>query len=425
MYLNLIDELKNDAQALEARDMIKDCVHCGMCLGACPTYGIVGDELDSPRGRIYQIKNLLEGTADLSSVQHHLDRCLTCRSCETACPSGVKYGHLLEWGRGFLAKKHRRGMVSRLKINGFRQVLTQPVLFGALWKTASAVSGALPSAYANKLKPAALAPSNVTIPSVEPIDVTVILHQGCVQNTMSPNINHATQHLLQAWGVTVLNANDGCCGAIAAHTDDASGARQMAAHNLAAWEAVFKLHPKALILSNASGCGVQLKDYGHAFKHDDAYAALAMRISAAVRDVSELVAEILDKQPLIKSALRARIDALPKTATRMAYHEPCTLQHGQKLKGRVAQMLSELGLSLTPSVNTHLCCGSAGAYSVMQPELSKQLLNNKIKDLKLDEAAGVLSANIGCICHIASATDKPVLHWVEWLEAVWSNDGRI
>jgi glycolate oxidase iron-sulfur subunit len=420
MYLNLTDELKGDTQALAARDLIQDCVHCGMCLGACPTYGIVGDELDSPRGRIYQIKNLLEGNADLASVQYHLDRCLTCRACETACPSGVKYGHLVEWGRSFLAKKHRRGLGTQLKITGFRRVVTQSVLFDALWKVGSAVSTILPKATADKLKRPTFESLHTPIPVVKPLGLTVILHQGCVQKSMSPNVNHATVRLLQAWGVTVLQVTDGCCGAIAAHTDDAAGAKQMAVHNLSTWAPLLKNHSGALIVSNASGCGLQLKEYGHAFQTDETYARLAADISAAVRDVSEVLAHILLTYPDLKSALRLKVEGLPIEARRVAYHEPCTLQHGQKLKGRMAGLLSDVGVLLAPSVNTHLCCGSAGAYSVMQPELSQQLLHNKIQDLKLDKADRVLSGNIGCICHLASATEKPVSHWIEWLEMVWS-----
>ena len=426
MYLNLTDALKNDAAALDARDIIKDCVHCGMCLGTCPTYGVLGDEQDSPRGRIYQIKNMLEGQADLASVQQHLDRCLTCRSCETTCPSGVQYGHLLEWGRDHLSQHHTRSWAERTQLRVLRHVLTRPALFGMLWRAASVVKNALPATYAAKLKPAAWSvsstPETVTL---QPIDLTVIVHQGCVQNTISPNINQATMRLLAAWGVNVQTVQDGCCGAIAAHTDDAAGARAMAARNIKAWGAFLDKQPNALVVSNASGCGVQLKGYGHLFKHDDKHAVSAQKVSAAVRDVSEVILLILKAYPVVRDAVQARIAALPDAAKYMAYHEPCTLQHGQKLKGSVSGLLTEIGVRLAPSINTHLCCGSAGTYSITQSELSKQLLNNKINDLKMDNAAFVLSGNIGCISQIASAADVPVLHWIEWLDAVWAGDARV
>ena len=427
MYLNLTDALKNDAAASDARDIIKDCVHCGMCLGTCPTYGVLGDEQDSPRGRIYQIKNMLEGQADLASVQQHLDRCLTCRSCETTCPSGVQYGHLLEWGRGHLNQHHTRSWAERSKLGVLRHVLTRPTLFGVLWRTASVVKKALPATYAAKLKPAAWSASTVSARLVvePPIDLTVVVHQGCVQNTMSPNINRATMRLLTAWGVSVQTVQDGCCGAIAAHTDDAAGARAMAARNIQVWGEFLSKQPNALVVSNASGCGVHLKEYAHLFKHDEVQAASAQKISTAVRDVSEVVQLILTRYPAVRDALQIKIEALPDAAKYVAYHEPCTLQHGQKLKGSVSGLLTEIGVRLAPSINTHLCCGSAGTYSITQPELSKQLLNNKINDLKLDKVAFVLSSNIGCISQIASAADAPVLHWIEWLDAVWSGDARV
>ena len=426
MHINLTDALKHDAAALDAQDIIKDCVHCGMCLGTCPTYGVLGDEQDSPRGRIYQIKNMLEGQADLASVQQHLDRCLTCRSCETTCPSGVQYGHLLEWGRGHLSQHHTRPWLERSRLGVLRHVLTRPALFGVLWRAASVVKGALPAQYAAKLKPAAWSASTAPAASTgQASDLTVVVHQGCVQNTMSPNINQATLRLLSAWGVTVRTVQDGCCGAIAAHTDDMNGARSMAARNIQVWGEVLAAQPNALVVSNASGCGVQLKEYGHLFKHDDKYAESAQKISTAVRDVSEVVVLILNQHAPIKNELKARIAALPEAARYVAYHEPCTLQHGQKLKGSVAALLADLGVRLAPSINTHLCCGSAGTYAITQPEVSKQLLSNKIKDLKMDNAAFVLSGNIGCISQVASAANVPVLHWVEWLDAVWANDARV
>lgn len=426
MYLNLSDALKHDAAALEARDIIKDCVHCGMCLGTCPTYGVLGDEQDSPRGRIYQIKNMLEGQADLASVQQHLDRCLTCRSCETTCPSGVQYGHLLEWGRDHLRQHHTRAWAERGKLGVLRHVLTRPALFGVLWRAASVVKKALPATYAAKLKPAAWSASTAPAAVVlQPIDLKVIVHQGCVQNTMSPNINQATIRLLSAWGVSVQTVQDGCCGAIAAHTDDAVGARAMAMRNIRVWGELLDTQPKTLVVSNASGCGAQLKEYGHLFKHDEAQAESAQKVSAAVRDVSEVILWVLKQYPVVRDALKTRIAALPDAAKYMAYHEPCTLQHGQKLKGSVSGLLTEIGVRLAPSINTHLCCGSAGTYSITQPELSKQLLSNKINDLKMDNVAFVLSGNIGCISQIASAAHAPVLHWIEWLDAVWAGDERV
>lgn len=410
MHLDLIESLKNDAHALKARDVVKDCVHCGMCLGACPTYGIVGDELDSPRGRIYQIKNLLEGQADARSVQQHLDRCLTCRSCETACPSGVQYSQLLEWGREHLAQTQQRPWFERTKLGVLRRVLTRPKWFAALWRV-----GLL----TRQVKPAALSASHsVTPTTANPLGLTVIVHQGCVQKTMSPNINRATERLLKAWGVEVVMLPSECCGAILAHTDDMAGARVLAQKNTAIWHDYLTAQPDALIVSNASGCGVQLKDYAHVLAHDPS----AQKVAQAVRDVSEVVSMLLNRHADLFDSLKQRIAALPDAAKYVAYHEPCTLQHGQKLKGSVSQMLTALGLRLAPSINTHLCCGSAGTYSVMQPDLSTQLLQQKIADLKSDNAACVLSGNIGCINQIGSATDQPVLHWVEWLDAVWAGD---
>ena len=423
MHLDLIDSLKHSEGALSTQKLIESCVHCGMCLGTCPTFGITGDEADSPRGRIYQVKNLLEGQADAGAVQLHLDRCLTCRSCETTCPSSVNYGEILEWGREHLSEHHARLFMQRMQLKVLRAVLTRPKLFGALWRVGAIGAAVLPKQYARKLsyRTPFKQPSSSPIKTLPSIDLTVLIHQGCVQNTLSPNINQASERLLHAWGVRVLHVQDHCCGAVSAHSDDLSGARAFAKRNIQAWQTVLEEQPKALIISNASGCGVQLKQYGSLFKTNDALHASAQQVSAAVRDIAQIFETICQLQTPLVPEMQHRIGQLNPAQKRMSYHESCTLQHGQKLKGMVPKLLRELGLELSPSINTHLCCGSAGTYSITQAKLSQQLLENKIKDLKCEGSAGILSANVGCIHHIASGTEIPVMHWIEWLDAVWTN----
>ncbi|MDH1292964.1 glycolate oxidase subunit GlcF [Comamonas terrigena] len=411
MQTNLAPEYRSTPEGQEAEAILRKCVHCGFCTATCPTYQTLGDELDGPRGRIYLIKQVLEGATPTRATQAHLDRCLTCRNCETTCPSGVQYGHLVDIGRKVVDEKVQRPLGERLKRWALKEGIPSP-LFAPAMKLGQAVRPLLPEVLKAKVPPKTEHGAWPTRTHAR----KVLLLAGCVQPAMLPNINYATARVLDAVGIqTVIADKAGCCGAVKFHLNDQDSARDQMRANIDAWWPAVEAGEVEAIISNASGCGAMVKDYAHALRDDSAYAAKAQRVSALARDLSELLPALLPELA-DKLAGRAKVPALP-----MAYHPPCTLQHAQKLKGVVEANLGKLGFQLrTSRTESHLCCGSAGTYSILQSDISQQLRTRKLH--ALDEAfeggapAAILSANIGCITHLQAGTAVPVRHWVEVLD---------
>ncbi|WP_119963968.1 glycolate oxidase subunit GlcF [Simplicispira lacusdiani] len=404
MQTQLAPEFQGTPEGIEAEAILRKCVHCGFCTATCPTYQLLGDELDGPRGRIYLIKQVLEGAQPTRSTQLHLDRCLTCRNCESTCPSGVQYGHLVDIGRKIVDEKVPRPVGERALRWALKEGLPSPV-FGPAMKVGQAVRGLLPAGLRAKV-PAPEAPG--ALPARQHARKVLML-EGCVQPAMMPGINSATVRVLDAAGIqTVVAREAGCCGAVKFHLNDQDGGlAQMRANIDAWWPWVEKGEVEAIVM-NASGCGVTVKEYGHLLRHDPAYAGKAARISALTRDLSELL-------PDIAPALQGRLRNVPQGV--VAFHPPCTLQHGQKLRGGVEQHLRALGFDVRLTANeSHLCCGSAGTYSVLQAELSGQLRDRKLGHLGALQPTVITSANIGCITHLQSGTQTPVRHWVQVLD---------
>ena len=404
MQTNLAPEYKNRAEGLEAESILRKCVHCGFCTATCPTYQLLGDELDGPRGRIYLIKQVLEGEEPTRKTQMHLDRCLTCRNCETTCPSGVEYGHLVDIGRKLVDEKVSRPVGEKALRWALKEGLPSP-LFGPAMAIGQLVRPLLPKSMKNKVPEKRSAGERPMREHVR----KVLMLEGCVQPSMSPNINSATARVLDAAGIeTIIAKKAGCCGAVKFHLNDQDGGKAQMRANIDAWWPHVENNQVEAIVMNASGCGVTVKEYGHILQHEAAYADKAAKISSLTKDISELLPELV-------AALKPKI----KTANpeQLAFHPPCTLQHGQQLKGGVEKYLSELGFNVqTASCEAHLCCGSAGTYSVLQPELSYQLRDRKLGNLAEMKPAAILSANIGCITHLQSGTNVPVRHWIEKLD---------
>jgi glycolate oxidase iron-sulfur subunit len=408
MQTHLAPEFKDTPEGQEAEAILRKCVHCGFCTATCPTYQLLGDELDGPRGRIYLIKQMLEGEQPTEKTQLHLDRCLTCRNCESTCPSGVEYGALIDIGRSIMERKVERGAGSKALRWAIKEGITSP-LFAPAMKLGQALRPLLPAVLKGKVPPAQDAgrwPDRTHTRKV-------LLLAGCVQPSMMPNVNSATARVLDAAGIqTVVPPAAGCCGAVRFHMNDQEGGRDHMRHNIDTWWPYVERGEVEAIVMNASGCGVTVREYGHHLQHDTAYAEKARRISELTRDLSELLPDIA---PLLKPVLAA---ARPDSdAGVLAFHPPCTLQHGQQLRGGVEHWLGELGFTvrLAPG-ESHLCCGSAGAYSMLHPEIAQQLRDRKLGHLKEVAPQTIVSANVGCIAHLQSGTDTPVRHWVEVLD---------
>ena len=404
MQTNLAPEYQNTADGKAAEAILRKCVHCGFCTATCPTYQLLGDELDGPRGRIYLMKQVLEGETPTRKTQLHLDRCLTCRNCESTCPSGVDYGHLIDIGRKLVDAKVPRAASENALRWALKEGMNSP-LFAPAMKMGQMVRGLMPASLRNKVpekQNAGIWPSRTHARKV-------LLLKGCVQPAMMPNIDAATARVLDAAGIQSVFANKaGCCGAVKFHLNDQEGGMAQMRANIDAWWPHLE-GPNAVeaILMNASGCGVMVKDYGHVLRDDPVYAAKAKRISALTKDLSEWL-------PELAGALAGKINTGGQT---VAFHPPCTLQHGQQLKGGVETHLAQLGFDVKPILNEpHLCCGSAGTYSVLQPDIAYQLRDRKLGHLNDTQAQVILSANIGCITHLQSGTATPVKHWVELLD---------
>jgi glycolate oxidase iron-sulfur subunit len=409
METHLADFIRDTVAGREAEAILRKCVHCGFCTATCPTYQLLGDELDGPRGRIYLIKQVLEGAAPTEKTRLHLDRCLTCRSCETTCPSGVHYSRLLDIGRQVVEQRVPRTGSDALLRGALRAALPRSTLFGTAMKLGQMVRPLLPGALKSKVPPLS---SAGTLPAEAPegLPRRMLALAGCAQPSMYPNINGAARRVLAKLGIHLFeDGGAGCCGAVKLHLDDAEGARENARRNIDAWWPHIESGVEAIVVT-ASACGVQLKDYGHLLQEDDAYRAKAVHVASLARDVSEVVAAE-------QTALRELLAARPAPARRpLAFHAPCTLQHGLKLRGGIENLLAAAGFDLTPVADSHLCCGSAGTYSILQPELSQRLRDNKLAALSAGAPQGIASANIGCIAHLQGGCGLPVRHWIEWLD---------
>jgi glycolate oxidase iron-sulfur subunit len=412
MQTKMSQEFKGTPDGEEAEAILRKCVHCGFCNATCPTYQVLGDELDGPRGRIYLIKQLLEGGDVTRSTQLHLDRCLTCRNCETTCPSGVEYGHLIEIGRRLTDERVNRPAAEQGIRWLLKEGLTSP-LFAPAMKAGQMLRPLLPQVLKSKVPAGApRAPRQPRRASPREQPRKALLLGGCVQPAMRPQINAATVRVLDAAGIeTTFAAGAGCCGALRTHLNDRAGGLADMRRNIDAWWPHLDNGIEAIV-ANASACSQMTKEYGYELRHDPDYADKARRVSALTRDLSEFL-------PGIRLALE---DRLPLSGPRLALHAPCTLQHGQELCGLDAE-LSALGLEVQVPLESHLCCGSAGTYSVLYPEIANELRNRKLGHLQLLEAECIVSANIGCIQHLQSGTTLPVRHWIEVIDEALAGGG--
>ncbi len=402
MQTALADFVRDTPAGEHADRILRTCVHCGFCNATCPTYQLLGDELDGPRGRIYQIKQLLEGAAVSRTTLTHLDRCLTCRNCETTCPSGVDYGRLVEVGREIAESRIGRPGWQRLARWLIRKVIPYPARFTPLLRLGQWFRPLLPPSLKAKVPPRRHAGA---WPPARHARRMLVL-EGCVQPAIAPDINAAAARVLDRLGISLIAApGAGCCGAASLHTSGLEEAKGFARRNIDAWWPYIEQGAEAIVMT-ASGCGVHVRDYGH-FLHDDpVYAARARRVAELTRDLGEVLAgEDLTK-----------LRAVVRSGRKVAFHSPCSLQHGQKLNGVVEKNLRALGFELTAVPESHLCCGSAGTYSILQPRLSRQLRDRKIAALGSGQPEAIATANIGCLAHLQSGSTIPVVHWIELLE---------
>ena len=403
MQTQLADWIKDTPQGIEADSILRKCVHCGFCLATCPTYNLLGDELDSPRGRIYLMKQMLEGAPVTERTQLHLDRCLTCRACETTCPSGVEYGKLVDIGRDLVEQKVPRPAGARFKRWFLAKALPSRALFGIAFALGRVAKPLLSAELRRKI----LAPrAPGAWPAARHARRMLVL-AGCVQPTMAPSINASTARVLDRIGISLVEARgSACCGAVPHHLNYQHDALAYVKANIDAWWPHVEQGAEAIVIT-ASGCGTMVAEYGHLLRDDAVYAAKAARISGLAKDVSVVV---FAERAAVAETTKGR------AAQKIAFHSPCSLQHGLQIRGVVEPILTDAGFTLSHVHDAHLCCGSAGTYSILQPELSKQLLRNKVRALESGAPAIIATANIGCLSHIQSGTPTPVRHWIELLD---------
>jgi glycolate oxidase iron-sulfur subunit len=410
METRLLPAIADTPDGKEAEAILRACVHCGFCTATCPTYQLLGDELDGPRGRIYLIKQALEGAEVTAKTQLHLDRCLTCRSCETTCPSGVRYGRLVDIGRKFVDDRVGRTPVERARRGALRRGLLSRSLFGSALTIGRWAKPFLPRRLAASV-PAARAAGEWPAPRHVR---KVLIPAGCVQPALAPNIDAATARVVDRVGISAIAvAGAGCCGALSYHLSEHEEARALARRNIDAWWPWIERGAEAIVVT-ASGCGVMVREYDHLLGQDVDYAPRAKRVAKLARDPVELVAAAW-------SGLAPQIDRARATS-RVAFHPPCTLQHGMQIRGEVERLLADAGYTLLPVADAHLCCGSAGTYSILQPELADALKSNKLHALEALRPDLVATANIGCMTHLQSGTAIPIRHWIELLDAVLADD---
>ena len=404
MQTNLAPEFRGTPEGEEADGILRACVHCGFCTATCPTYQLLGDELDGPRGRIYLIKQVLEGAPVTAKTQLHLDRCLTCRACETTCPSGVRYGRLADIGRKIVEDRVGRTPAESAVRWSLRKALGTRPLFGGALALGRLAKAFMPRELGRR------------IPSGQPAGPwpearhgrRMLVLEGCVQPSIAPATDASLARVLDRVGISLVRAGGGgCCAALPFHLNEHDEARELARRNIDAWWPHVLAGAEAIVVT-ASGCGVMVKDYGHLLQHDAAYAEKAARVASLARDTVEVVAPEWKKiAPLV---------AMDLGPQRVAFHAPCTLQHGMRIRGEVEELLRAIGHELLPVADAHLCCGSAGTYSILQPELSSQLRRNKLAALEADRPNVIATANVGCQAHLAAGTSRPVRHWIELLD---------
>lgn len=407
MQIKIVPEFQIDPDIGDVKAIINKCVHCGFCTATCPTYQVLGDELDGPRGRIYLMKEMVEGAPVTAKTQTHLDRCLTCRNCETTCPSGVRYGRLVDIGRRYVDERVSRSLMQRLMRWGMRETMSRRSVFNTLFGIARFVRPVLPASLRKKVQvpgPAGQWPAKGS-------QCKMLLHVGCVQPALMPNVDAATARVFAKLGAELVVAPSAeCCGAIRQHLNDHHGAEAQIKRNIDAWWPYVEDGIDTIVI-NASGCGVMIKDYAELLAQDPIYAEKAKRISAMARDVSELLPDFaLEIEQLVREKGSGQ---LPEGIT---YHPPCTLQHGQKIRGAVELLLGRLGVSVKLCQDSHLCCGSAGTYSILQPEMSQELRDRKLANIMKTAPKEIVSGNVGCINHLQSGTDIPVRHWIELID---------
>ena len=401
MQTRLADFIRDTPEGRTADAILRKCVHCGFCTATCPTYQLLGDELDGPRGRIYLVKQLLEGADVTARTQLHLDRCLTCRACETTCPSGVRYGRLADIGRRLVDERVPRPLVERIKRWALLAVIPHRARFTPLLAMGRLARPLLPAALARKVplhEPAGRWPAPRHRRRVLALD-------GCVQGAIAPGIDAAAARVLDRLGITYVPVPaSGCCGAASHHLGAHDAALAMMRRNIDAWWPEIETGAEAIVVT-ASACAAEVKEYAEHLEHDPRYAPKAERVSALAQDLSEVVA-----------AEDCSVMAPPPGPKRIAFHSPCTLQHGQKLGGVVEGILERAGFELVPVGDAHLCCGSAGTYSILQPRLSRELLSRKLANLEAQRPEAIVTANIGCFAHLATAASVPVRHWIQLLD---------
>ncbi len=400
MQTALADFVRDTPEGREADAILRACVHCGFCTATCPTYQLLGDELDGPRGRIYLIKQVLEGHAATTRTQLHLDRCLTCRACETTCPSGVKYGRLADIGRKIVDEKVSRAFFDRLQRWGLRAVLPYTSRFATLLGVGRALRPLLPP----KVKRSIIAAEPAGTWPVSRHSRRMLVLDGCVQPALAPAINAAAARVLDRLGISLVpTPGAGCCGAVSYHLTAQEEGLDFMRRLIDAWWPQIEAGAEAIVMT-ASGCGAMVKEYGHLLRGDPRYAEKAARVTMMTRDIGEVLAG-------------TDLSALSCRRRRIAFQSPCTLQHGQQLNGVVEGVLGKLGFELTPVPDSHLCCGSAGTYSILQERLSQRLLANKLKALSSGGPELIATANIGCLAHLKSRSEIPVVHWIELLDS--------
>ena len=427
MQTNFTDSQLQKPELQRANEILRACVHCGFCTATCPTYQVLGDELDSPRGRIYLIKDMLENSRvpDEKTVQH-IDRCLSCLACMTTCPSGVHYMHLVDHARAYIEENYDRPVKDRALRWVLSQILPYPTRFRVallLAKIARPFRGLVPDARLRAMLD--MAPK--VIPPVSRNDdpqsfapqsapkMRVALMTGCAQKALNTDINDATIRLLTRLGCEVVVAEGaGCCGALTHHMGKIDQSHNSAAANIRAWTHEMDNGGLDAIVINTSGCGTTVKDYGHMFRTDDTLAADAARVSGIAMDVSEVLAKLVEQTG-------ADVFNHGIATQRVAYHAACSLQHGQQIKTHPKTLLKAAGFEVVEPADSHLCCGSAGTYNLMQPEISGQLKARKVRTLEAKSPEIIAAGNIGCMMQIGSGTDIPVVHTVELLD--WASGG--